>query len=71
MLLKPALFNPSARCCWECRHGNGGEPSKRKTIICDVDGAVTFHLVPGFCPSFAENERGAKARQRKAGKSAA
>ncbi|RTL55627.1 MAG: hypothetical protein EKK46_06335 [Rhodocyclaceae bacterium] len=64
MLLKPDPFNPNARACWECRHGNDGKPTKKKIIVCSVDGDVTMRLIPGICPSFSENERGAK-RQKK------
>lgn len=71
MLLKIDALNPAARCCWECRHGNENKPSKCKTIVCSVDGAITFRLVPGLCPSFMENERGAKRRQRDERKRAA
>jgi len=65
MLLKIAtkLHDPDARCCWECLHGNGGKPSKRKVITCDVDGMPTMRLIPGYCQHFMENERGAKARR--------
>jgi len=67
-LLKIDLLNPDARCCWECRFGNGGKPSKSPFITCSIDGAVTPRLMPGFCPSFYENERGAKRRMRDARK---
>ncbi|MFA6312328.1 MAG: hypothetical protein WCV99_10720 [Sterolibacterium sp.] len=68
MLLKVAPFDPLARCCWECIHGNNGKPSKRKIIVCSVDGEITFRLLPGICPSFSENERGAKRRASKTAK---
>lgn len=58
------LHDPNARCCWECVHGNGGKPSKRKVITCDVDGNPTMRFIPGYCQHFVENERGAKARTR-------
>jgi hypothetical protein len=66
MLAKIAPLDPAARCCWECTHGNGNKPSKRKTLICDVDGSIVFRLVHCHCPAFSENERAAKQRRRQA-----